>query len=100
MKLFLKEANDAAADRVRLSGTLAGSKNIRVMRDGPVSVVSSIDPSGPNGEDEAHVSVSYASKPVSDKTAIEIASQLIMEAKNWRCEHVENCTHVYGDLTK
>lgn len=96
--LRLEIVNDEAAQACVARCLCDGARDVAVLSDGTLRVVRSIDPSGPGGKDEAHVSISIRSKPVKPRVARAVARQLFPDVAKWEFTHSATCTHAWGKL--
>lgn len=94
--LDLRIVNDEAAQACVARCLCDGARDVAVLSNGTLRVVRSIDPSGPEGKEEAHVSVSKASKPVKTRVASAVAKQLFPNVTSWEFTHSATCTHAWG----
>ena len=94
--LRLERVNDEAAHACVARCLCEGARDVSVLSDGTLRVVRSIDPSGPGGKDEAHVSISIRNKPVKKRVALAVAQQLFRGVVRWELNHSATCTHAWG----
>jgi hypothetical protein len=94
--LNLEIVNDEAAEAFVARCLCDGARDVAVLSDGTLRVVRSIDPIGPGGKEEAHVSVSISGKPVKKRVALAVAQQLFRGVVRWELTHSATCTHVWG----
>ena len=94
--LNLEIVNDEAAQACVARCLCDGARDVAVLSDGTLRVVRSIDPSGPGGKEEAHVSVSKGGKAVKTRIASTVAQQLFRGVVRWEFTRSATCTHAWG----
>ena len=101
--MSLKEIDDAYTSTAKTILSRRGSKNVRCYQDGEYRIIVSVDPSGDNGEDEHHVSVSRKLlKPVTVSVARRYAKILFprVSIKDWEhhTEKGQQATHLFSPV--